>query len=411
MSFLIRRNLPWAWAGYRDLDALHSRPDQNPVQAPWKSVNSSRLVQLVSNQLVIADALSTPFQVGGVSYEFMPYTKNWGVEFDINIDGNVIQQQFFAMAFSSSWAKVGFSDLIEVPMVAIWRDPASTTQNIRVIVYRSLAQIDTLAQTGSIDGLINKNWYRIKMWVDNDRYVRVFINDTLYFAYWLPSQYATGPNKRGLNLLNQTTNPAYIKSYFHYDRPTDFQTGITWHNQVVYDDFARADGAVGNGWLQVGTDAGIVGGRWATTGTNNGSRALLRDTAVTHGAQRVEGVIRSPSSTSDSSLYLRVSSDGTNGLAANFYSGGIYLSRFTGGLASPTMIDYVSTGLAINDGDQLALSVNGECAWVEVNGTIQLMAYLNGYVPGTNQWAGARVGRKSSSNSGSWDDLRILTAF
>lgn len=410
MSFLIRRNLPWAWAGYRDLDALHARPDENPIRPPWKVVNSDRPVQLLNNQLVIADALATPFKVGGVSYEFMPYTKNWGIEFDLNIDGNIIQQQFFAMALSSSWAKVGFSDLIEVPMFAIWRDQTSTTQNLRVIVYRSLAQIDTLAQSESINGLINKQWYRVKLWVDNDRYVRWYINDTLYFAYWLPSQYAAAPNRRGMNLLNQTTNPAYIRNYRHYDRPSDFQIGITWHNQVVFDNFNS--GVLNPAWVQTGADAGISNGQWVTTGSNDGSRALTVNTAVTHGAQRVEGVIRNPAaSNADASLLLRVAADGTSGLAANFYSGGVYLARFTGSLTTPTMLDYTSTGITIKDGDRVAFSVNGEGAWVEVNGVIVLMAFLNGYVPGTQPRAGARVSRRNFTNSGGWDELKVLTAF
>ncbi|MBF5002406.1 hypothetical protein IRT45_35405 [Nocardia sp. BSTN01] len=375
-------------------------------------MNSNRPVQLVNNQLVIADALATPFQVGGVSYEMMPFTPNYGCEFEIRIDGNIIQQQFFAMALSSSWTKVGFSDLTEVPMIAVWRDVASTTQNLRVIVYRNVATIDTLAQSGSINGLINNNWYRIAMWVERDRFVRVYINNTLYFAYWLPAQYKTGLLRRGINLLNQTTNPAYIRNFILYDRKSDFPTMVAadWALQHS-DDFSRADGAVNGGWTQYGTAAGIVGGKWSSTGTTNGSRGLVSDTGATDGRQRVEGVFGSaPNGTADSSLLLRVSADGSTGLAANYYSGAIYLARFTGGLTNPTMLDYQNTPITLDGTQPAAFSCDAQHAWIEIGGQTVLMADLNGAVPVADSWAGARVERTSGVNSPSWDALSVYRA-
>ncbi|WP_128145408.1 hypothetical protein [Nocardia africana] len=397
-------------AAWSDLDAYHARPNENPIQPPWKRTNSSRTVQLVSNQLVIADALETPFQVGGVSYEMMPFTRNYGCEYDLHIDGNIVQQQFWAMAISPSWAKVGFSDLINLPMVAIWRDVASTTQNIRIIIYRSLAQIDTLAQSSSVGGLINNQWYRLKMLVERDRLIRVYVNDTFLFAYWLPQQYKSGPLARGINMLNQTTNPAYVKNFVLYDRQSDFPTMVEadWAT-VKSDEFDRPDGAVGNGWVQVGADAGIVGGKWGSTGTANGSRALLTNTGATDGVQRVVGKFGSaPNSTADSSLLLRVSSDGTTGLAANFYNGRIYLARFTGGLANPTMVDYQSDAANLNGTETVAFACDAQHAWIEVNGATAVMADLNNQVPVADSWAGARVERTSGTNSPSWDRLSVF---
>ncbi|ATL70793.1 hypothetical protein CRH09_36035 [Nocardia terpenica] len=371
----------------------------------------SRTVNLINNQVVISDYLETPFQVGGVSYEQMPYTENWGAEFDLNIDGNIIQSQFFGMALASSWAKVGFTDLIETPIIAIWRDAASITQNLRVIVYHSLAEIETLWQSPNLPQMMNKIWYRVKIWLERDRYLRVLINDVVRFTYWLPPQYAAGQNKRGLNFLNQTSAPAYLKNFILYDRPPDIGTSLTWHHEVINDDFQRPDGPVGNEWTQIGTNAGIAGGRWANTGTADGSRGLIRDTGVTHGAQRVEGTIRNPSSTADASLLLRTTPDGSSGLAANFYSNKVYISLYSDGLANPTMTDYISTSVDIKDGDRLAFSANGEGAWVEVGGRIELMTSLLGQSPGTNPMAGARVSHKLFGDSGAWDDIRILTAF
>ncbi|MFE2997939.1 hypothetical protein ACFXG4_23335 [Nocardia sp. NPDC059246] len=364
-------------------------------------------MSLQSNTMVIADALETPFQVGGVSYEKMAFTPSWGVEFDLKIDGNVIQQQIFAMAISSSWTKVGFSDLIEVPMVAIWRDPGAVvnTNDIRVIVYHSLADIQTLAQTAKMGGLQDNSWYRVRLWLDEDRLVRVFINDTFVFQYWLPEQYAAGPNRRALNILNQTTNQAYIHNFMLYDKKSDLQTKIQWTREAFYDDFNRANGSVGNGWTTYG-NAGIVSNAWlGSTGSN--SAGILRDTGVTHGAHRVEGIIQSPSSSADCSLVCRAKSDGSEGLVANFYNGGIYLSRFSGGLTNPTFFDFNYRAYTVTGGMKVALCANGEAAWVEIDGRIVVMGHMNGSVPATQTYAGARV----KPGSGSWDDIRIKTAF
>ncbi|KZM71052.1 hypothetical protein AWN90_41785 [Nocardia terpenica] len=371
----------------------------------------NRTVNLINNQVVISDYLETPFQVGGVSYEQMPYTQNWGCEFDLNIDGNIIQSQFFGMAISSSWAKVGFTDLTEVPILAVWRNAASITQNLRIIVYHSLAEIETLWQSPNLSQMMNKVWYRVRIWIERDRYLRVFINDVVRFTFWLPSQYAAGPNRRGLNFLNQTSAPAYLKNFILFDRPADIQTGITWHREVIYDDFERQNGPVGNGWTQYGTNAGIVFGRWSSTGTADGSRGIVRDTGVAHGAQRVEGTVRYPSSSAAVSLVLRTTADGNSGLAVNVFSDKAYISLFTGGLASPIFTDYISASVPIADGDRIAFCANGEGAWLEINNKIELMTSLLGQAPGTNPMAGACASRRLFSNSGSWDDIRILTAL
>ncbi|MFE5290223.1 hypothetical protein ACFRAQ_35170 [Nocardia sp. NPDC056611] len=358
---------------------------------------------------MIADGLETPFQVGGVSYEKMCLTPDWGIEFDLRIDGNVIQTQIFAMALSSSWAKVGFSDLIEVPMVSIWRDAFGGQLNsIRVIVYHSAAEIESLASTGTYGDLQNNSWYTVKLLIDEDHLVRVYINGEFRFQYWLPNQYAAGPNRRALSLLNQTTNPAYIKNFRLFDNRSNLQTKIGWTREAFYDNFNRANGSVGNGWTQIGTDAGIVNNSYASTGS--GSAAAIRDTGVTHGAHRVEAVVggnNAPSST-NCTLVARVKSDGSEGLAGNVFNNAVVLSHFTGGLDNPTMIDYNSAAVSIPSGTLVALCCNGEAAWIEIGGEIVVMADMNGHVPAAGQtYAGVRV----KQGSGSWNDVRIKTAF
>lgn len=407
MSTYQRRHWPLAIASWGDCDGYHDRPDENPILPPWKRTNSNRDVRLLNNQLAIASALDTPFQVGGLSYEMMPFTPNYGVEYDLHIDGNIVQQQFWAMAISPSWAKVGFTDLINLPMLAIWRDVASTTQNLRIIIYRSLAQIDTIAQSGSIGGLINNQWYQLRMLVERDRLIRVYINGTFYFAYWLPQQYASGQLRRGINMLNQTTNWAYIKNFIIFDRQSDFPTMVDADWELVKsDDFERADGAVGGGWTQYGTNAGIVGGKWANTG-GSGSQMLLAATGATDGRQRVVGRFGSaPNDSNDSSLLLRVSADGSTGLTANYYHGRIYLSRFTGGPTGPSMIDYTSDVADLDGTETVEFCCDAQHMWVEVDGATAVMADLNDKVPVADSLAGARV----EPGAPSWDQLAVYRA-
>ncbi|MGW3545908.1 hypothetical protein ACWDNI_35950 [Nocardia niigatensis] len=411
MSFLLRRT-GRAWAGWRDLDTLHSRPDENPIQPPWRSTNSNRAVWLEGNVLKIADGLSTPMQLGGVSYWRMPFTQNWGAEFDLNLDGNVIMEQFFAMCISPSWTSVAFTDLKELPMISIYRGVFSATASVRILVYHDLNFHDTLASTQEYSGLMNRSWYRVTILVDRDRLIRVYIGGVFVFQFWLSTALKSGPGRRALNFLNQTTSVSEMKNYVLFDQPSDFQSVAPW-STVHYDDFNRPDGAPGNGWTQQGANAGIVGNSWSVTGTSDTSVGLLRDTGVTNGVQRVEGVIGGnlpPSGGADASLILRAKPDGSEGLAANFFSGHIYLSRFTGGLNNPTFTDYMDTGeITVPNGTKAAFAATDQAAWIELNGGIVLMADVNHKVTTANSWGGARVSRRSGNNSASWNDLRLMT--
>lgn len=414
MSFLLRRHLPWAWAGWRDLDAAHARANENPIQPPWRRTNNSRTVWLESNVLKIQDYSETPMALGGVSFEHQPFTPHWGAEFGLNIDGNIIQEQFFGMSITSSWTSVAFTDIADEPMIAIHRGVFSATNAIQILVYHALNTIETLASTGDLSGLMNRSWYTFRLQVDMDRLIRVYINDVLRLQYWLPEAYTRGPGKRALNFLNQTSAWSEQKNYRLYDRPSDFEISIGWLVEVIYDSLDRANGAVANGWTVFDTAGQIVSNSYATTGTTAGTRAIIRNTGVSHGTQRVEAHIGgaiAPNNTAYGSLILRTNSTGTTGLAANVFAAGIYISRYTGAITAPTMIDYDVTETPIVDGDLIAFSANGDRCWVEVNGEVVLLADLNGGSTPTNSWAGLSVGRLSSTNSASWRDARILVPF
>lgn len=408
----MRRHWPLAWAGWRDLDAEHSRPNENPIQRPWQRVNSGRTVWLENNVLKIMDYSETVFEMGGVSYEKQPFTPNWGTDFDVNLDGNILQQQFWGAVITPSWSNVHFTGIAEKPFIAIWRDAASAVNSVKVMVYNSSGSLTTLATTTNYSGFMNRTWWHFRILVDRDRLIRFYWNHILVLQYWLPSQYAAGLGNRALSFLNQTSAWSEQKNFRVFDHDTIFKTITQWPNQTKYDDFNRANGAVDNGWTVYGTAGQIVSNSYATTGTTDGSRAIVVDTGVAHGAQRVEAIIGgaiAPNTGADCSLVLRCAADGSTGLIANIYSSAVFIARYTGGLTAPTMADYTSTSVPISSGAKIAFSVVGDGAWVEVNDVVVLLADITGDLPLTNSWAGVRVSRRDFANSASWNDARVLT--
>ncbi|MBF6363225.1 hypothetical protein IU447_24215 [Nocardia farcinica] len=415
MSFLLRRNLPWAWAGWRDLDAEHARPDENPIKPPWKRTNMARSVWLQGNELRIADYSETVFQVGGVSYEQMCYTPEWGAEYDLNVDGNIIQLQFWGAAISSSWSKVGFSDLLNVPIVVVYRDAVSAVNTVRIIVYRNASTIETLASTQAYSGLMQRSWWRMKIRISLDHLVRVYYNDILLLQHWLPNSLAAGPNRRALSFLNQTSATSYQKNFRLGDYPPEYQIlrPSQWA-EIFADDFNRPDGAVGNGWTQFGVNAEIRSGSWTTIGTTNGNRAILRNSGNVNGVQRVEGILGGfiDPTTGYSSLIVRGNAEGTLGLIGTFADNDLRIARYTSILSGGTVeaVTYVTTAdYGILDNNlPVAFCANGQFAWLEIDGEVVLLCEIT--TGPTGSWMGARV-QRDGVNSASWNSIRLMEAL
>ncbi|WP_282775858.1 hypothetical protein [Nocardia sp. CC201C] len=370
-------------------------------------------MKLLGNVLEITDYSETVMQLGGVSYEQMAFTPHWGFECDLNIDGNIIQQQFFGMVISPSWAQVTFTDIAGLPMVAIHRAVTSAVNTIDIMVYHDLGTIDTLVKTGTYGGLMHRNWYQVRLLIDRDRLVRFYVNDNLLLQYWLPDQYKGGPKHRALNFINQTSAWSEMKNFHLFDQEPMFLTGTQWALDFG-DDFNRPNGGVGPDWVQFGTNAGIVAQSWSTTGTTDGSRMLTRTAPTATGAQRVEAVIGGNIDTNNdtaASLFVRGNNTCTEALVANIFRNAIYLAHMTGGPTNPTMSDFTYTDeVTVTEGDTVALSIIGNGAWVELNGVVVLCADINGALPTTNQRYGLRVARASFANSASWDSVSLMQA-
>lgn len=405
--FLLRRNLPWAWAGWTD---DFDRAPENPVRQPWKHWGDGANGYINSNEELILPENYNSVTGGGESYEFQPFTENFGTELDLSVPADGALAQYFNIFIVENWSKIGVNYAQILCIRIRHRIGAAGGDDIGILEFDSWMSESNRLVTAPLPPLISTPLL-VRIHVDNDMLVRVYVNDVFTLQAQPRASHRSGPGRRGLNIFNGTLADARIRRVRLYDRPTDLGYKVRWNRTVFEDDFNRADGPVGNGWTQHGADAGIVSGFWAKTTGNDNSVGLVRDTGVTHGAQRIEAIIGVPDDERDSSLVLRTNAAGTEGISANFYSGGIYLAKFTGSLENPTFADFTSTGMTINAGDTVALSTNGEGAWVEVNGQIVLMAHMNGLVPGTNSYAGLRVERSSFANSAAWNSVKILAPF
>ncbi|WP_109527282.1 MULTISPECIES: hypothetical protein [Nocardia] len=411
MSFLLRRSVPRAWAGWRD--DFNTYPVGN-IQRPWVHLADGTVAQFNSSGELRLPANFFSGNGGGESYEFQPFTPNWGMEYEIWWPVTGVASQGFTMYFTDSWARIGgaFANMVGVRMLHdVTRD------------YLQLSEFTdgwSVAQpNGAWDSPVvyNGNDLHVKIWVENDTWVRIWVNDIYVGSSMITPAFKLGPDRRCLRTLNTSLADVYMRWIDHYDRPPSVPNMSVW-SSILFDDFNRADGAVGSPWTQLGTNAGIVSNSWSTTGTTDGSRGLLWNTTLTGGKVRVEATVGgnlAPHATAASSLIVCSNSAGTQGLCANIYSGSVYISRFSTAISgTPTMTDFqaLTSGVSIASGDKLAFCVYNGFTFLEKNGTPIIYAgNAHGTVPASNTYAGLRVGRTSGNNSNSWNDVRIYSGI
>lgn len=405
MGFLIRRNLPKAWAGYYD---GFQRADENPVQPPWRHLGDGDVTKIVGNQLKVHGNYASS-NGGGPTYQWQPFTSNWGAEISFGWPVSGLAPQQFCLMFSNSWTQVDAS-FTNVVLVYCGHEVAAQTVQYQerpnpfasAVVTRSWSSPVSFGATNPIN---------LRVWVENDEWIRIWTNGTYVGSVHISSGYRPAQGRRCLRILNASLTDAYVYSHNHYDRPSTVPPLSVW-SSIFYDDFNRSDGAVGNGWTQLGTDAGIVSNRYTHTGTGTNSVGLIRDVGDLAGRARIEAIVRSPSSAADGSLMLFCNSAGTQALVANIYSNHIYLGRMTSSVnGTPSFSDFQDIGVTVADGDKLAFSVYSEICWLEINDVPVLYAgNVHDVVPDTNQYAGLRV-RRDGSDGVKFDDVRIYSGI
>lgn len=410
MSFLLQRSPSRKYAGWQ-------WPQNNTVAGPLvqpfvhlgdgtaADINSSRELRIPQNFGTVNG--------GGESYEFMPFTENSGLELAIWNPVTGVAAQGFSVYMTNSWAEIGAA-FTNVVGIRLMHAPASGGDTIQIAEFDNTFSFNNSRATFTSPVAFNGNVLNLQIWVDQDQFLRVWLNGTYLGAAMVSTAFKLGPGRRAVRFLNTCTNDVWVRRIYHHDRTGTFPAPSVYGNQVLFDDFNRANGAVGNGWTVLGSAGQIVSNSYATTGGTDGSRAIIRDTGISNGRQRVEAVVGGalgPNNSADSSLLLCGNSAGTQGLACNVFGNAAYISRYSSSLSgsSPTFTDLASQpDLTINNGDTLAFNVYDGAAWLQQNGTGILFAVnVNDVVPASNSWAGLRVERAPFNDSLSWNDCRI----
>lgn len=407
--FVLKRSPPWVWAGWTD---DFNRPVENPIRQPWGHFGDGSPAELNNLQEMRIPSNYSSTTGGGESYEFQPFTPNFGMEWEMwwPVEGAVAQ--YLNMCIMENWSKVGPSFDNSV-MVRFRHAPAVTADDVRIMEFDGLMSAGHELAGAHSPVPFFGNTITVKVLVDADSLCRVYINGQIICQALITPGHRPRPGRRGMNFFNNALADCWVRWIKIYDRPSIIPNPDQWISQF-YDDFNRANGPVFNGWTEMGVEGQLVSGSYSMTGGANGSCAIIRDTGVTTGRQRVEAIAggaNGVNSDRDSSLVLRCNAAGTEGLALNFFSGHAYLARFSTSLngGSVTFHDFVDTGVTVNNGDLLAFSAIGDTAWGEINGNIVIIAgNVSAVVPETNSYAGLRVER-DGAYSHSWNDFRFLT--
>lgn len=409
--FLLRRNKPWAWAGWLD---DFNRPTENPIRQPWGQWgNNSPGVLNIAHELQLPPASGT--NLGGVSYEHQPFTAHYGMEFNVWWPVIGAGESALSLFIMQNWAKVGVN-WNNTLGVRLFHQPVGSGDTIRIQQWATLTSFSNDVAVGTSPVAFNGNDLTLRVWVDDDRFIRVWMNDILTAWGTLLPAYSTSPLRRGMNFMNQAAVPAYFRWIKIYDRPSSFPSDSHWVEQFS-DDFDRANGAVGNGWTVHDAAGQIVTNSYATTGTTAGSRAIIRDGSNATGRVRIEATVggaTAPNNSADASLILCANAAGTEGLAATVYASGLFIGRFSGSLTSPSFNFMTSqtVGVTLTSGDVVAFSVYDGVGWLEVNGVRRLYYQdINVVVPASNTWFGLMVERANSANSHSWNDVRFFNGL
>lgn len=425
MGFLLKRNVPKALAGWKD---TFNRPNEIPIRQPWGSWRAASPSNLVSNTLQI------PAYTGGsgvdasqgVGYEFQPLTPNWGFEFDLNLNATGINNQNFMVFLTRSWPK-NFENSVQgfLGLDLWWEAPApiATRTLLRFDTYTNSFVPTVLAETNQGNGSFwNGAWHTYKVLVYQDMYFRLFIDGAQYVATNVPAAYRTSLNNRGTNFGSVFRNVVSLDNYFIYDDygVSPFAFGSAWDPAGFYDSLDRANGAVGNGWTVVGAAGQIVSNNYATTGTTDGGRAIIRSNGYTGGRQRVQATIDAAPNTgtgnNDNRMILCSNAAGTQGLCARLWRNNIQICQFTSALSGnpPTFtafnpISQYSRG--IQAGDLIGFNVNNGMAWVDVNWepVASTSGPIHTTVPASNPYMGIGVSRSLFSNSVAWRDVALTS--
>jgi hypothetical protein len=412
VSFLIRRNLPLAWAGWYD---SFSEYPVGTIRKPWVHLGDGTPADFTTEGWLHIPQNFSHSNGGGESYEWMPFTPNWGFETELWFPVEGLAAQRFSMYFTDSWSTIGasFQDVVGISLSRA--ELGTGVATIQAAEFESMWSVGgSTAQWNSPVGQFYGQWITVRIWVENDEWIRIWLNDIYVGSKLVTPSFRFGPRRRCVRFLNAALCSCWLAWVDHYDRTPSIPPVTVW-SSVQYDDFNRANGSTGGVWSQFGTDVGIASNSLSFTGASDGSSGVLWNTGNSSGKVRIEATVggnNGPNATADSSLILCSNAAGTQALSANIYNGGLYISNLSGSLTSPTMSDLntLPSGVTVAAGDKVAFAVHNGTSWLEINGVPKLyVGAPHGTVPANNTYAGLRVERTSGVNSTSWNDVRIFS--
>lgn len=413
MSFLLRRNRPWAFAGWRD---SFDRANESPIGKPWAVWGVTPCTaSLTSNHMVLGNA-NTFVDFGGWSFEHTCFTPHWGFTFTTSmVRTGTVAEIFRAICNKESWTKVN-SNLSNVLGVDIQYRTAAVGSRVMINQYSGAGSAgNTIAETPIAQSIFDGSWHTWLVLIDEDSYLRLYLDGTLKIAVNIPAgAYRPSDGHRSVNFMNQMGTTIGIDDFILFDQNVDPPWEAHDWDLGLADDFNRANGAVGSPWVEIGSNdrARIVSNSYAYNSTTDGSRGILYNTGVSTGRQRVSAVIGGNNNPSgqDASLLVRCNSAGSAGIAANFFNNHVYLARLTSAVSddNPGMTDYADAALTVAAGDTVTLSAADNWAWVQLNGeTILTASGIDTLVPTSQAYAGLRVERHSFTNSASWNSVSV----
>jgi hypothetical protein len=408
VSFLIRRNLPLAWAGWYDSFNTYS---PGSLKKPWVHLGDGTPADINALEELHIPTNYLTSNGGGESYAYQPFTPNWGVEFEMWYPVEGLAAQSFSIFFTDSWTKIGGAFLNAIGFRFI-HAPANGADSVRCYTFGNIWTVGTELGGWSSPIAYFGSTITVRVWCEADEFLRIWINGTYVGSCMIPPAFKLGPGRRCVRFMNAALCDVWMRWIQHYDKPSSVPNKNLWVPQFS-DNF---NGSMASGWTQIGANAGIVSNSWASTGTTDGSRGLLRNTGLTTGRVRIEATVGGavgPNSTASSGLVLCSNAAGTSGLIANIVSGQLGIGYFSDSLSGnpPTFTYYrtLTSGVTVSSGDKIAFSAYGGLIWIEVNGAPRLYAVSDTY--NANTYAGLRVSRASSTDSASWNDVTIYTGL
>lgn len=413
MPFVIRRGRQ-ALANWHD---EFNRANENPILQPWGVWGAApTTARLESNHMVFGVG-SQWFNFGGWSFEHQAFTDTWSCTFVIARNLTGLAAQTFRTIFSAPWSRVD-QDFSKVFVIDL--QYRSIGHRIYGATFEDIDTVGAIWQEASLpSNMWNGTEHEVRYQIEYDSHVQVFVDDVLILWFSIPSgDYRPQKDKRAINFMSGITEEVVIENFKLYDRAVNYPNA--WPTTIFTDTFNRANNSssAGNGWTNLGNNIGISSNELAATGTNDPGRAVIRDTGITTGKQRIEAKVGNVNGIDESvctSLILRSNSAGTQGLAANVFLDKVYIARFSTSLnGATTFTDYKGYDVPINNragtDEVVGFNTYGNQAWIDIQGIIVGGAILDTVVPESNSWAGYRVMRASFVNSWSIEEGAIYTA-